>query len=141
MGTSGMRYSLQSREIIADSIETVTQGQWYDANISLPGCDKNMVILAFAFSNFSLGVSLRWAASIVPPSWSTVEQFAQAVQPLRITLQSISYPPSNLMANILPTKSTRRLDLMLSAMPVLDQGRAEGCILQTPWLQPRKLWV
>lgn len=43
MGTSGMRYSLQSREIIADSIETVTQGQWYDANISLPGCDKNMV--------------------------------------------------------------------------------------------------
>lgn len=42
MGTSGMRYSLQSREIIADSIETVMQGQWYDANISIPGCDKNM---------------------------------------------------------------------------------------------------
>jgi hypothetical protein len=35
MGTTGMRYSLQSRDIIADSIETVTQGQWYDANISL----------------------------------------------------------------------------------------------------------
>ena len=43
MGTTGMRYSLQSRDIIADSIETVTEGQWYDANISLPGCDKNMV--------------------------------------------------------------------------------------------------
>ncbi|KAI9734532.1 MAG: dihydroxy-acid dehydratase ilv3 [Cirrosporium novae-zelandiae] len=42
MGTKGMRYSLQSREIIADSIETVMQGQWYDGNISLPGCDKNM---------------------------------------------------------------------------------------------------
>lgn len=42
MGTSGMSYSLQSREIIADSIETVMQGQWYDANISIPGCDKNM---------------------------------------------------------------------------------------------------
>ncbi|BFZ60349.1 dihydroxy-acid dehydratase ilv3 [Saitoella coloradoensis] len=42
MGTKGMRYSLQSREIIADSIETVMSGQWYDANISLPGCDKNM---------------------------------------------------------------------------------------------------
>ena len=42
MGTKGMRYSLQSREIIADSVETVMQGQWYDANISLPGCDKNM---------------------------------------------------------------------------------------------------
>ncbi len=42
MGTRGMSYSLQSRDLIADSIETVMQAQWYDANISLPGCDKNM---------------------------------------------------------------------------------------------------
>ncbi|DBA02169.1 TPA: hypothetical protein N0F65_004804, partial [Lagenidium giganteum] len=42
MGTSGMSYSLQSRDLIADSIETVMGGQWYDANISIPGCDKNM---------------------------------------------------------------------------------------------------
>lgn len=42
MGTRGMSYSLQSRDLIADSIETVTCGQWYDANISIPGCDKNM---------------------------------------------------------------------------------------------------
>ncbi len=42
MGTDGMSYSLQSREIIADSIETVMCAQWYDANISIPGCDKNM---------------------------------------------------------------------------------------------------
>lgn len=42
MGTSGMSYSLPSRDIIADSIETVMSAQWYDANISLPGCDKNM---------------------------------------------------------------------------------------------------
>jgi dihydroxy-acid dehydratase len=42
MGTEGMSYSLQSREIIADSIETVMSAQWYDANVSIPGCDKNM---------------------------------------------------------------------------------------------------
>ncbi|KAI8919873.1 dihydroxy-acid dehydratase [Powellomyces hirtus] len=42
MGTEGMGYSLQSREIIADSIETVMSAQWYDGNISIPGCDKNM---------------------------------------------------------------------------------------------------
>ncbi len=42
MGTEGMSYSLSSREVIADSIETVMAAQWYDANISLPGCDKNM---------------------------------------------------------------------------------------------------
>ena len=42
MGTEGMSYSLQSRDLIADSIETVMGGQWYDALIALPGCDKNM---------------------------------------------------------------------------------------------------
>jgi dihydroxy-acid dehydratase len=42
MGTDGMSFSLQSRDLIADSIETVMRAQWYDANISIPGCDKNM---------------------------------------------------------------------------------------------------
>ena len=42
MGTDGMSFSLQSRDLIADSIETIMGGQWYDGNISLPGCDKNM---------------------------------------------------------------------------------------------------
>ncbi|KAM3210704.1 hypothetical protein ACQJBY_064581 [Aegilops geniculata] len=41
MGTRGMCYSLQSRDLIADSIETVMGAQHYDANISIPGCDKN----------------------------------------------------------------------------------------------------
>src|SRR5947209_5805129 len=53
MGTSGMSFSLQSRDLIADSIETVMCGQWYDANISIPGCDKNMpgCIMAMARLN------------------------------------------------------------------------------------------
>jgi dihydroxy-acid dehydratase len=42
MGTEGMSFSLPSRDVIADSIETVMGAQWYDANISIPGCDKNM---------------------------------------------------------------------------------------------------
>lgn len=41
-GTDGMRYSLVSRDIIADSIETVCAGQYYDGLITVPGCDKNM---------------------------------------------------------------------------------------------------
>ena len=53
MGTEGMSYSLQSRDLIADSIETVMGAQWYDANISIPGCDKNMpgCIMAMARLN------------------------------------------------------------------------------------------
>jgi len=53
MGTDGMSYSLQSRDLIADSIETVMGAQWYDGNIALPGCDKNMpgTIIAMARLN------------------------------------------------------------------------------------------
>src|SRR6266568_5322862 len=53
MGTDGMSYSLQSRDLIADSIETVMAAQWYDANVSIPGCDKNMpgCIMAMARIN------------------------------------------------------------------------------------------
>jgi dihydroxy-acid dehydratase len=42
MGTDGMRYSLVSRDVIADSIETNAGAQYYDAIIAIPGCDKNM---------------------------------------------------------------------------------------------------
>ncbi|PID84847.1 MAG: dihydroxy-acid dehydratase [Chloroflexi bacterium] len=42
MGTEGMSFSLQSRDLIADSIETLMGAQWYDALVALPGCDKNM---------------------------------------------------------------------------------------------------
>lgn len=47
MGTRGMCYSLQSRDLIADSIETVMAAQWYDGNISIPGCDKNVSTFIF----------------------------------------------------------------------------------------------
>lgn len=66
MGTTGMRYSLQSREIIADSIETVMQGQWYDANISLPGCDKNMPGVAIAMGRVNRPSIMVYGGTIKP---------------------------------------------------------------------------
>ncbi len=53
MGTDGMSYSLPSRDLIADSIETVVGAQWYDAVITVPGCDKNMpgAVIAMARLN------------------------------------------------------------------------------------------
>jgi dihydroxy-acid dehydratase len=53
MGTEGMKCSLLSRDIIADSIETVMRAQYYDANVSIPGCDKNMpgAVMAIARLN------------------------------------------------------------------------------------------
>jgi dihydroxyacid dehydratase/phosphogluconate dehydratase len=43
MGTSGMSFSLQSRDLIADSIETVMGAQWYDANVALPGTSHTSI--------------------------------------------------------------------------------------------------
>ncbi|KAK1573923.1 dihydroxy-acid dehydratase [Colletotrichum navitas] len=66
MGTKGMRYSLQSREIIADSIETVMNGQWYDANVSLPGCDKNMPGVAIAMGRVNRPSIMVYGGTIQP---------------------------------------------------------------------------
>lgn len=66
MGTTGMRYSLQSREIIADGIETVMNGQWYDANISLPGCDKNMPGVLMAMARVNRPSIMVYGGSIKP---------------------------------------------------------------------------
>ncbi|EYE90726.1 dihydroxy-acid dehydratase [Aspergillus ruber CBS 135680] len=66
MGTSGMRYSLQSREIIADGIETVMNAQWYDANISLPGCDKNMPGVVMAMGRVNRPSIMIYGGSIKP---------------------------------------------------------------------------
>lgn len=66
MGTKGMRYSLQSREIIADSIETQTQGEHYDANISIPGCDKNMPGTLIAMGRFNRPSIMVYGGTIMP---------------------------------------------------------------------------
>ena len=69
MGTDGMSYSLQSRDIIADSIETVMNAQWYDANISLPGCDKNMPGVMIAMGRLNRPSLMIYGGTIKPGHW------------------------------------------------------------------------
>src|SRR3954464_4304804 len=66
MGTDGMSYSLQSRDLIADSIETVMGAQWYDANISLPGCDKNMPGCIMAMGRLNRPSLMVYGGTIKP---------------------------------------------------------------------------
>ena len=66
MGTDGMPYSLQSRDLIADSIETVMCAQWYDANISLPGCDKNMPGCIIAMGRLNRPALMVYGGTIKP---------------------------------------------------------------------------
>ncbi|MBX2927930.1 MAG: dihydroxy-acid dehydratase [Saprospiraceae bacterium] len=66
MGTDGMRYSLPSREIIADSIETVAGAQWYDAVAAVVGCDKNMPGAMMALARLNRPGLLVYGGTIRP---------------------------------------------------------------------------
>ena len=66
MGTDGMSYSLQSRDLIADSIETVMGAQWYDALITLPGCDKNMPGCLMAMARLNRPSLMVYGGTIKP---------------------------------------------------------------------------
>ena len=66
MGTQGMSYSLPSRDVIADSIETVARAQWYDAIIPIVGCDKNMPGAMIALSRLNRPGILVYGGTISP---------------------------------------------------------------------------
>lgn len=93
MGTTGMRYSLQSREVIADSFETIMLAQHYDANVAIPSCDKNMpgVIMAM----------LRHNRPSIMVYGGTICQVAVALpSPMKIFLKRlILFPLSKVMVN------------------------------------------
>ena len=65
-GTDGMRYSLVSRDIIADSIETVCGAQYYDALIAVPGCDKNMPGSLIAMGRLNRPAIMVYGGTIAP---------------------------------------------------------------------------
>ena len=66
MGTTGMRYSLVSRDIIADSIETVASAQWYDGIVAVVGCDKNMPGAMMALGRLNRPSILVYGGTIQP---------------------------------------------------------------------------
>ncbi len=66
MGTPGMRYSLVSREVIADSIETVTAGEGFDGLVTIGGCDKNMPGCLIAMSRLNRPSVFVYGGTILP---------------------------------------------------------------------------
>lgn len=68
-GTEGMRFSLVSRDVIADSIETVMGAQWYDAMIAIPGCDKNMPGALIAMGRVNRPAIMVYGGSIHSGHW------------------------------------------------------------------------
>jgi dihydroxy-acid dehydratase len=66
MGTDGMRYSLVSRDVIADSIETNAGAQYYDGLIGIPGCDKNMPGTIMAMGRLNRPSIMIYGGTIAP---------------------------------------------------------------------------
>ena len=66
MGTDGMRYSLVSRDVIADSIETNAGAQYYDGLIAIPGCDKNMPGAIMAMGRLNRPSIMLYGGTIAP---------------------------------------------------------------------------
>jgi dihydroxyacid dehydratase/phosphogluconate dehydratase len=121
-GTDGMSFSLQSRELIADSIETVMTAQWYDANISIPGCDKNMPGCVMAMGRLNRPALMITAAPFERDR-TTVKSWMSCL-PFRATA---SFCPGTL-AN----SSAARLCDTLAREP----ERSAGCTPPTRWLRP-----
>src|SRR5919206_2230606 len=69
MGTEGMKYSLVSREIIADSIETVCNAQAMDGVVAIGGCDKNMPGAMMAIARLNIPVIFVYGGTIKPGRW------------------------------------------------------------------------
>ena len=68
-GTEGMRFSLVSRDVIADSIETVMGAQWYDGLIAIPGCDKNMPGALIAMGRVNRPALMVYGGTIHSGRW------------------------------------------------------------------------
>jgi dihydroxy-acid dehydratase len=69
MGTEGMRYSLVSREVIADSIETVVGGEGLDGFVAIGGCDKNMPACVMAMARLDRPSVFVYGGTILPGRW------------------------------------------------------------------------
>ncbi len=69
MGTEGMSYSLPSRDLIADSIESVMSAQWYDGCIAIPGCDKNMPGCLMAMGRLNRPSLMIYGGTIRAGNW------------------------------------------------------------------------
>ncbi|KVD38553.1 dihydroxy-acid dehydratase [Burkholderia sp. ABCPW 11] len=69
MGTEGMKYSLVSREVIADCIETCVQGQWMDGVVVVGGCDKNMPGGMIALARLNVPGIYVYGGTIRPGNW------------------------------------------------------------------------
>ncbi len=148
MGTDGMSYSLQSRDLIADSVETVMNAQWYDANISIPGCDKNMPGVLIAMARVNRPSLMVYGGTIKPGSAqgkvldvvSAFQSYGEFIagkidEQQRVEIVKNSCPGAGACggmytANTMAT-AIEAMGMSLpysSSTPAVDDGKAQECL-------------
>jgi dihydroxy-acid dehydratase len=155
MGGDGMRFSLQSREIIADSIETVTCGQHHDGCIALPGCDKNMPGAVMAFARFNRPSIMIYGGTI-KPGYSKLLRKPINISTCYEAFGSYVYDALKNPDDPSQTKDEILTDIEKNACPgKLRKMRAKdlvitnsqdlvlvlACIQRTHWQRLSKLWA
>ena len=123
MGTPGMRFSLVSREVIADSIETVVCAQGFDGFVAIGGCDKNMPACGIAIARLNRPSVFVYGGTILPG-----EQRRDIVS----VFEAVGGTPREQFQ----TLSCRKLKL-----PRYPPGHAAACIPPTLWRHRWKPWA
>ena len=148
-GTPGMRYSLVSRDIIADSIETVCGAQYYDALIAIPGCDKNMPGSIMAMGRLNRPAIMVYGGTIAPGHYkgqdlNIVSAFEALGQKIAGTLDEADF--KGIVMNSCPgagacggmytantmSSAIEALGMSLpysSSNPALSEAKKEECLL------------
>jgi dihydroxy-acid dehydratase len=126
MGTLGMRYSLPSREVIADIIETVVQAQHYDALVAVVGCDKNMPGAVMAMARLNRPSLLVYGGTIASGEYSG----------RKLNIVSAFEAYGERLAGKMSDEEMR--EVIRRACP----GRvpAGACTRQTQWPRPLRHW-
>ena len=122
MGTPGMRYSLVSREVIADSIETVVGGEGFDGFVAIGGCDKNMPGCVMAMARLNRPSVFVYGGTIKPG----------------IGRRDIVSVFEAVGARRQRHDITRRSCWRSSARPSRGRVPAAACTPRTPWLRPSR---
>ncbi|KAH8064046.1 dihydroxy-acid dehydratase [Aureococcus anophagefferens] len=129
MGTTGMRYSLQSRDIIADSMETVMSAQWYDGMVAIPGCDKNMPGVVMAMGPPEPAVD----HGRVRGGMYTANTMATAIEALGMSLPYSSSSPADSDEKLAECKAAgaaikKLLELDLKPRDIMTKAAFENAI-------------
>ena len=131
MGSEGMKYSLVSREVIADSIETVVGCAGMDGLVAIGGCDKNMPGSVIAMARLNRAGVFVYGGTILPGCITGIRNNGSS------TLSRCSKPSALTQTKKYPMKNSRRWSNARFRGPV----RAGGCTRPTPWPAPSRPWA